>query len=266
MYINPEYLANVLLFVGLCVAFLDLSPIFGSDDTAEQDTTADDQATPPEVIDPETLLPDPETPDPTDPDTEVTENDPLPSYIASNYGESAIGTAEADFMSARASAALFGHEGDDQIQGSSENDYLEGDAGNDSMSGADGNDFADGGSGNDTMYGMNGDDQLFFTTGDTVIGGEGADTFHMIDQTVDGADTAYIYDFESGVDKINVYYQQQFDEQGTPIEPTIGTQIDSDQRTTTVFVDGNPVLVVGQSLGLSSNDIQFVLPETLDIK
>ena len=321
MYFNPEYIANVVMFLGLCIGFLDLSPLFGSDDTDDADT-----ATPPE---PEEVV----TPELTP------ENNPLESYVAENFSQTETGTEAPDYLEALTSGALFGLEGDDQIQGSAENDHLEGDAGNDSMSAAEGDDFADGGSGNDTIYGMNGNDQvfggldddliegnngedivdggdgndtisggagldalvggagddliasdradneadftrgfgdslnggegndrLFFTNGDTVIGGTGEDTFHMVDVNTEAdPNSAFILDFESGVDTIQVYYQPTVDKNGAQITPEIGTQIDSDSGWTTVFVNNIPVLVVNSAVGIATNDMQFVLPETLNI-
>ena len=107
---------------------------------------------------------------------------------------------------------------------------------------------------------------MFFTNGDTVIGGTGEDTFHMVDVNTEAdPNSAYILDFESGVDKIQVYYQPTVDENGAQITPEIGTQIDSDSGWTTVFVNNIPVLVVNSAVGIATDDMQFVLPETLNI-
>lgn len=115
--------------------------------------------------------------------------------------------------------SLFGEDGNDTIDGGEETDFLEGDAGDDSLiggagddglGGGEGNDTLDGGTGDDFLDGGNGDDVLSGGTGsdfvsggagddrfeaaqgDTLTGGDGDDTFTLVDLGEAGAGTITI--------------------------------------------------------------------------
>jgi Ca2+-binding RTX toxin-like protein len=83
-----------------------------------------------------------------------------------------------EFMSdVQVSAALFGGDGDDTLQGAAGSDALDGGLGNDLISGGDGQDTLSGAAGLDTMDGAAGDDLIDGgEDDDSLIGGDGADT------------------------------------------------------------------------------------------
>jgi hypothetical protein len=109
--------------------------------------------------------------------------------------------------------AAFGFDGDDRLNGSSDNDHLFGGAGRDRLKGngggdvlvgAVGRDDLDGGSGDDWLGGGPGDDTLFGDKGsDWHVGGPGSDTFlfrgkgksHQVDT---------IADFKVGEDRLQI--------------------------------------------------------------
>ncbi len=83
---------------------------------------------------------------------------------------------------------LHGDEGDDELDGGSGHDTLYGAKGDDKLQGGDGddllygnagNDELDGGDGRDTLVGGWGTDTITGGGGDVLIGGEGADVFHV---------------------------------------------------------------------------------------
>lgn len=111
-----------------------------------------------------------------------------------------------DYVQGNAGAdSLSGGGGSDRIFGGADNDTIRGETGNDSINGNRGNDSIDGGTGNDTVRGGQGDDLLIGNSGsdlligdlgndmliakassqgyddgrDTLIGGDGADTFQF---------------------------------------------------------------------------------------
>ena len=130
---------------------------------------------------------------------------------------------------------LYGGEGDDRVEGGrnddrifggNDSDTLFGDYGNDRIYGEEGDDLIYGSVGSDTLVGGNGNDTIYgfeldyssdsgFIEGvknekDTMYGGGGADLFVLgiystVPYTVSkGADLAYIEDFQSGEDKIQL--------------------------------------------------------------
>lgn len=101
---------------------------------------------------------------------------------------------------------LNGRNGNDLLHGGSGNDRLIGGSGNDRLFGNSGNDRLIGDAGKDRLYGGSGDDRLVGGEGEDRMWGQGgADTFvfnswrdnngHMRDR---------IFDFETGVDRINL--------------------------------------------------------------
>jgi serralysin len=117
--------------------------------------------------------------------------------------ENAIGGSGNDVIVGNAASnVLFGGAGNDILAGGDGNDRLWGDGGNDILFGGNGHDQLLGGAGDDILYGGAGADQLF--------GGEGRDTFVFTaasDSTPEFSD--YIYDFESGSDKIDLSFFNQ---------------------------------------------------------
>ena len=101
---------------------------------------------------------------------------------------------------------MYGHQGNDFLEGGNGDDSLYGGKGNDTLLGNNGEDvlFGDrasdsliGGEGNDTLYGGKGNDTLFGSLGnDCLIGGLGSDRFLLgVDTGIDA-----IADFEDGQD------------------------------------------------------------------
>ena len=109
---------------------------------------------------------------------------------------------------------LGGGTGDDTIFGGGGQDIINGDAGNDELRGGGGSDQIYGGADDDTLIGWTGDDFLYGQAGqDTLTGGDGsdhlwggseADVFVFTRQV--GPDLALdtIYDFEVGVDRLDL--------------------------------------------------------------
>ncbi len=127
-----------------------------------------------------------------------------------NGADTIIGDIGSAFTGAGDTIA--GHAGDDTINGNAGNDRILGGSGNDLIFGENDDDFIIGGAGNDTIDGGNGSDRLIGGAGrDTIIGGDGndrstggadADTFVMTD--ADRFDTEDIFDFEVGIDTIDL--------------------------------------------------------------
>ncbi|MGG5818506.1 calcium-binding protein [Falsiroseomonas sp. HW251] len=121
--------------------------------------------------------------------------------------------------------AMYGGNGNDLVQGDGGNDLLYGDAGADTLSGGVGNDRAYGGVGNDSVDGGAGDDKVYGGAGNDILkggdgkdllaggggldhmyGGAGADTFRFeaVTDSPYGGALDGVWDFEKGVDKIDV--------------------------------------------------------------
>ena len=112
-----------------------------------------------------------------------------------------------------------GNSSNNYLGGNNRNNKMYGLAGQDNLKGEDGNDYLEGGDGFDTLYGGNGNDTLVGNRKgdgtsfefDRLYGGAGSDTFVLGDKNVvisyndrDGADRAEIYDFQPGVDKLQL--------------------------------------------------------------
>lgn len=94
----------------------------------------------------------------------------------------------------------YGGAGGDVITGGTGDDFLWGEGGNDTITGGIGNDTLVGGIGADTLTGGVGTDTIFANSGG---GGDGAvDTIVF---NAPGWGTDFIYDFEHGIDKLNLH-------------------------------------------------------------
>ena len=90
----------------------------------------------------------------------------LRSIVQASFLNAFFGTDGNDSYSASSSAALFGNNGNDTLQGSAENDVIYGDAGNDRIYGGNGDDILYGGTGDDRLEGGMGNDTYYFDLGD----------------------------------------------------------------------------------------------------
>ncbi len=133
------------------------------------------------------------------------------------------GTSGNDFFDYSGDSLIArGYAGNDTILGDIYNDSLYGESGNDRLLGDGGNDLLVGGLGNDSLNGGSGNDTLRGFSGgynqeiDTLIGGQGADTFMLGDTTgvfylggrnSSGRDASYglIKDWNSQADYIQVH-------------------------------------------------------------
>lgn len=169
---------------------------------------------------------------------------------------------------------VFGGDGNDTIEGNTGNDIVSGGAGNDTVSGGGGLDTIFGGAGNDLLTsdradasadysrgfgdqlnGEDGDDRLIFTNGDTVLGGDGTDTFQMV-LTPTSDQMAVLSDYDQNVDRLQILYTPIQDADGTDIEPVLSFSIDGENNVTTVYFDGTPVAAVA---GILTNADQIDL-------
>lgn len=148
------------------------------------------------------------------------------SIFGDSVDDTLDGTEEADLIDGGAgddlvsgnlgSDTLLGGDGDDVLRGGSNSrDSQVGVTGDDTIFGGAGNDRIGGKGGNDTLFGDDGDDQIWgddgddllrgglgndTLTGDDFSGGQGADTFVL----VEGEGTDTIVDFEIGIDLIGL--------------------------------------------------------------
>ncbi len=109
-----------------------------------------------------------------------------------------------DFNAATAGEAITGFE---NVNGTEFKDFLYGSSGNNVLSGFGGNDVIFGGSGNDTLYGYAGVDTLTGGAGkDKLYGGVDRDIFdfNSIKESVKGSNRDTIYDFQRGIDDIDL--------------------------------------------------------------
>lgn len=104
------------------------------------------------------------------------------------------GTSEDDTLSSSVDGTsderLYGHEGDDTIDGGDGNDLIRGGSGNDTLNGGDGNDILIDGNGADTFNGGAGDDWIVISDSTSFLsidGGTGIDTLFLSgsDMTLD---------------------------------------------------------------------------------
>ncbi|WP_134497366.1 Ig-like domain-containing protein [Microvirga pakistanensis] len=102
---------------------------------------------------------------------------------------------------------LYGDTGDDRLEGGTGHDRLDGGTGNDLLYGNAENDTLLGGEGNDSLKGDGGNDWIVGGLGqDKLWGGAGADVFdfNAVQESRAGAQRDVIYDFQSGVDRIDL--------------------------------------------------------------
>ena len=139
---------------------------------------------------------------------------------------------------------LIGGPGNDYLGGKTGNDSLSGDEGNDSMHGDEGNDYLQGGYGNDLIYGWEDDDTLAGGAGnDTLCGGHGVDLItgglgNDEFELTKGDGHAIITDFNSGDDIIPIEWNWR-----------LGTNTAGD----TTILEGDDLLAVLQ--GVKNNQI-----------
>jgi Ca2+-binding RTX toxin-like protein len=116
--------------------------------------------------------------------------------------------------------SVTGGQGDDSLYGNEGDDSLDGGAGDDQLLGGAGADNLDGGAGNDTIWGQSetgddreldflnggaGDDTLVLGAGDYCNGGEGSDSFTLLDINA-GDPPMQITDFNPQEDSLVVIY------------------------------------------------------------
>ncbi len=169
--------------------------------------------------------------------------------------------------------SIAGALGDDDIEGNVGDDILDGGAGDDNLSGGGDTDTLFGGDGDDVLSsdrtdgdadftrgdsevldGGAGDDQLFFSSQDIATGGEGSDSFGLVD-TGEGA--AEITDFDPTQDNITIYVDGLT---GAETPPVVSSVADAATGNTTVSLDGAETLVLE---GLFSEDELAVTLEDL---
>ncbi len=106
---------------------------------------------------------------------------------------------------------IYGHKGNDVLDGGDGWNKLYGGSGNDTLHGRDGYDQLDGGSGDDTLYGDDGNDWLRGGSGDdTLYGGDGNDELHggtgndifVLSPDTIGKNT--VIDFTQGADRLQI--------------------------------------------------------------
>lgn len=178
---------------------------------------------------------------------------------------------------------LFGHEGDDSLAGAMGDDSLGGGGGDDRLTGDDGDDVLAGGSGADLLGGGRGSDQieggdgadtlwggdagtpdaeadflnggagddlLMLGAGDYANGGEGEDAFALQDLHA-GDPVAQITDFDPAEDTIVVIYD-------ATLHPQPVLSLDQpDGGSTTLLLDGVPLVNLGTALGIDLETIQL---------
>ncbi|BDA83914.1 hypothetical protein Sa4125_14560 [Aureimonas sp. SA4125] len=150
-------------------------------------------------------------------------------------GDTIFGRAGGDALAGGQGAdTISGNEGNDVIYGGTEGDLINGGANNDTISGNDGNDFIygddagsanfgdtlNGNAGADSIFGFGGNDTIWGgADGDSLRGGDGGDTLRgeggndylygeggadAFQYTARDFDTDQIFDFQNGVDKIQM--------------------------------------------------------------
>jgi peroxidase len=154
---------------------------------------------------------------------------------------------------------LFGRKGDDDLYGGAGRDALYGGRGNDILNGESGNDRLHGGFGHDNLYGGAGRDTLHGGRGNDILnGGTGNDHLHGglgIDIFVfDGtAGHDRVYDFETGVDKLDISELRRAGSDGDKNDFTISAK---PMGVTIDFESGDQINLVGVSC-VSEDDFVF---------
>jgi Ca2+-binding RTX toxin-like protein len=145
---------------------------------------------------------------------------------------------------------LAGGEGDDRLSGGEGSDVLDGGAGNDWLSGLDGEiddfhgDFLNAGAGNDT---------LVLGVKDHGFGDEGEDDFVLHDWLAQGG-VAEVSDYTAAQDKLVVVYDP-----AVHPDPELSVQPGDDGRSSTLLLDGHPLVVVrGDAINLSDVELKPV--------
>lgn len=179
-------------------------------------------------------------------------------------GFDSLTTGDDTFDGGAGDDTILGQAGNDTITGGDGNDMIEGNTGDDSLSGGLGADFIagggdtdtiSGGAGNDVLssdrldtdadwtrgdaevlFGGEGDDTLFFSGQDMATGGNGADSFGLINT---GEAAALVTDFEAGVDDLTIYVDGLT---GAATPPVVSYTTDMGTDLTTVLLDGTAVL------------------------
>lgn len=134
---------------------------------------------------------------------------------------------------------------DDTIIGGSGNDIINGGAGSDNI---------DGGPGDDNLQGGDGDDVLVIGPGDTVSSGDGTDILQFdLSQEFTAENAPTIEDFTPGEDGIAILGDEN------PTEAPV-----YDRETGTLFIEGTPLVSLGEDLVLPPDAVQVAgSPEPL---
>lgn len=156
------------------------------------------------------------------------------------------GTGTGDEFTGEDGLILFGQTAADALAGGDGDDALFGEDGDDSLDGGAGDDTLDGGEGADTLDGGDDDDTLILGEGDEATGGDGEDTFSLLDELPENVPV--LTDFMSGVDTILVRYDGE-----TP--PEITFEADEVSGSTSVFSDGEQILHLFGTTDLSMDDV-----------
>ncbi|UFH59077.1 Ig-like domain-containing protein [Sulfurovum mangrovi] len=105
-------------------------------------------------------------------------NEGNPDIIEGTSGDDTLNSSTSGGSDER----LYGHEGDDTINGGDGNDLIRGGAGDDTLNGGDGNDILIDGNGADTFSGGEGDDWIVISDTESFVsidGGTGVDTLYL---------------------------------------------------------------------------------------
>lgn len=185
--------------------------------------------------------------------------------IAGGAGDDALRASHGD-------DTVYGQDGNDEIDGSLGDDLIYGGSGNDKISGAGGNDTILGGSGNDTLSsdrldrlddfgrgtdvlnGGAGDDLLRLGDGDTGTGGEGTDTFSVVEVANPDQGPARITDFDQSTEQLQIYYKPVA---GQPA-PTPETTYDAATNTTRLSINGTTLVELSGKITFSDSNLKLI--------
>lgn len=167
---------------------------------------------------------------------------------------------------------IHGGAGDDHLHGSRDNDTLYGDAGNDTIEGGGRDDTLYGGDGDDVisadlvndwskisrgtdaLYGGAGNDRLILTNDDTATGGEGKDTFQVVEIT-STKQAAKIQDFNAAEDKLEIMAQPRTDASGATVPAKVAWSYDDTNGVTTVTLDGTAIATLKGNVAFTSENL-----------
>lgn len=155
---------------------------------------------------------------------------------------------------------IFGNGGDDVINGDSGEDELRGGGGDDTIYGGSENDLLVGWTGDDVLDGQAGNDEIRGGDGSNDLwGGGGEDTFIYTRQVGSALAVDTIYDFEVGVDRIDVSAIRNVASLAG-IESRY-TVTETDTEVTIDFGFGDQLILIGVSFeALSDSDFIFLGP------